>query len=1280
MALGGSRRPAWPSGTGRIVLARLFVFVGGLIVLALTAALVGPHFIDWTSYRADFEREASRVLGRQVTVAGEATARLLPFPSVTFTDVEVAGETGGEPSMTIETFSMDAELAPFMRGEILIFDMRLHRPVMAVDVADSGLIDWTIRPDTPFDPGRVTLENISVTEGEVTIRHAAGGRDYRIDGIRAAVSARTLAGPWRIQGNFNFDGLPMGVTVSTGTVGDDGSIRLRLTAAPADFPVEIETNGNVRISDGGAIYAGHFRVEAADAPGGDAGEKDSAFSISIEEEGEPTVPFRVTGRFSVDHRLIDISEFIFETGIVADPYIAEGTAFLDYGSDPKFSIRADGQQIRFDRAREASIHARPLSRRIAVFREIVQSLPRPGVDGAVNVSLPAIIAGDTTMRQVRLVASPDESGWEIQAFSAELPGRTTLEASGLLVSGGDFGFHGSLLLAVNQPSGFAAWLSNDVDEAIRRLSSAGISAEVDINGQRQTFRDLELILGGARFTGEIDHLTPDNAKPSMLMRLEGGALDVEGLAAFASIFVSEAGAARFAGHDLDFIIKAGPVSATGLTAGKVDTAIRLKDGLLDIDRLAISDLAGATVSATGKLKDFPANPTGNLDASIVSVDLKPLADLLAANYPENSLFTGLAARARAYPSLLADTRMDMVAGMASDDDGSLGLAISAHGQGGGGRFSVSASGGARDNRLDGPLSLTLTLNHQDAAALYAAYGLPALPLRLTGPAETSLTISGEIGGLFETNFLLRGDDGEAGFDGWTGLVDGEWQAAGKARMESKDIEPWLATAGVAFPGFGFGLPVNLEAMIDLEGGSLRIAELAGSIGENPVTADIVARISRGRPELAGSVSLPSADLSPLGAMLLGEVALGFDQNGRPGLEPFAPFAEFPVLASLELEAGELRFGLESPLDEARLKIDLTDDGIRISDLDAGFRGGQISGLAEVRNNGGTAMFSTQFRYDNAALSDLTRLPGIAGNGTIGVNLTAGGKSFAGLISSLSGSGGAILEKVSIPGVNPDVFARFINVADRIGKEINAGDVAGFAPGLVASGSFPAEDVEFTFVVADGALRTPAIVFEGDNARLAAELNADFNRWRASASGEISYDPGREALVGATPSVRFASSGPIGSMNATYDTAPLAQFLTRRALELEQFRVESLQAGLLEKQRLRREVRYYASLEKRRSDAEEARRKAEEAFPGRIGGGDVTTPDAGAVPDSESLEDAVRRILDEETRKRSDEDARMEDSGDQTGMESRIVKHADDRMIEVQLSETVFAQRLRAAGR
>jgi hypothetical protein len=78
-------------------------------------------------------------------------------------------------------------------------------------------------------------------------------------------------------------------------------------------------------------------------------------------------------------------------------------------------------------------------------------------------------------------------------------------------------------------------------------------------------------------------------------------------------------------------------------------------------------------------------------------------------------------------------------------------------------------------------------------------------------------------------------------------------------------------------------------------------------------------------------------------------------------------------------------------------------------------------------------------------------------------------------------------------------------------------------------------------------------------------------------------------------VRFIASGPPDSIRVEVDTAPLAQFLTQRALELEQQRVEAMQAALTEKQRLRREVRYYAALDaERAAAAEAARRAAEEA--------------------------------------------------------------------------------------
>ena len=40
------------------------------IILALVAALVGPHFVDWTQYRASFEGEATRLAGAPVRIGG----------------------------------------------------------------------------------------------------------------------------------------------------------------------------------------------------------------------------------------------------------------------------------------------------------------------------------------------------------------------------------------------------------------------------------------------------------------------------------------------------------------------------------------------------------------------------------------------------------------------------------------------------------------------------------------------------------------------------------------------------------------------------------------------------------------------------------------------------------------------------------------------------------------------------------------------------------------------------------------------------------------------------------------------------------------------------------------------------------------------------------------------------------------------------------------------------------------------------------------------------------
>jgi len=1170
------------------MLARLFVFIGGLIVLALTAALVGPYFIDWTSYRSDFEREASAILGRKVTVEGRATARLLPFPSVTFSDVSVGGAGDREPAMTVDEFSMDAELAPFLRGEFLIFDMRLVRPRAIIDVAADGTVDWAIRPSTPYDPRRIALERLTVSEGQVTIRHVAGGREHLLSGIDAEISAKSLAGPWRANGVLQVDGMKAALSASTGPVDDAGQMRLRFRFEPELYPVTIEADGNARIEKGAALYSGQFKITGEE--GKTEKLRDGDGELVEMGSSKPEPGYRLNGEFAFNHERLGIEEFRFETGSQDNPYTADGAAFVDLGSEPRFSIEAKGAQVRFDEAvtGEETGVGLTLAGRVTALRNALARLPKPTIPGNIEVNLPAVVAGDTTVRDVRLLAEPADSGWVIESLAATLPGRTRLEADGFLRTDQEFGFTGSLLLAVGQPSGFAAWVSTDVDEAIRRLPAAGFKASVEMTENRQTFRDLELVLGAAKFTGEIDSRQPEGVRPSVFLVLDGEALDVEGLAAFASLFVSDKGANRFADRDLDFRIKAGPVTAGGLTADTVDTALRLRNGALEIDRLSIGGLAGASLSATGSVKDFPHNPAGNLDASIVAVDLAPLVRLAAERFPENVPLRELNARATAYPGLLEDTRIDLVA----NDSKPSGVALSVKGVAGGSTISATLT---TQGGFEAPLSLSFLARNDDATALMALAGLPALPLGVTGPGDLAVSAKGAFASGMETAFSLSGQEFDLKFSG-IGKFTGQGPSAkGAASVEAADIEPWLMTLGVGLPGMGMGTQVALSADADFADGRLALANLDGTVNEGAVAGSVEAETRNGAPHLSGELKLDEIELSPAIAMVLGESAIA-PANGRWPSVPFQPKASAPVDADLKVSAGTVSVGAIATAYDATFNLGLGMEGLRLSDVTARLYGGELSGLFELRNNDGTGLFSAQMKIHDADIAEAVAYTGLTGNGDLSTALTASGKSIGGLVAALSGSGTAALRNLVVPGVNANALEALIGKADVLGRDIDARKTASFAPEIVTAGTFPAGNAELAFTVAGGVLRAPPIDFDIPAATISTDFRADLTAGTIAAEGSITYAAGEEALVGSEPSVRFSLSGPPSNTSRSLDSQPLAQFLTQRALEREQARVEAMQAAVLEKQRLRREARYYAALQEERNRAAEALRlqQAEEA--------------------------------------------------------------------------------------
>ena len=301
------------------MLGRVLVFLGGLLVVVLFVALLAPLFIDWTDFRKNFEDQASRIIGKKVTVHGTVDARLLPFPSVTLHDVRVGQEADGTPLVQIAEFSMDAELAPFLSGEALIFDMRVSQPKVRLRLLKDGTLDW-MRGSQPEIPAKsVVLESVHVEDGDILFIDEQTGRTRHVTGLNAQMSARSLAGPWRIEGDAALDNEHGNFTISSSQPDDNGVLRVRTRLMPDRHPLNVDLDGELKLVNSKPDYMGSFT----------AGVNDKQARDAADQKAQP----RIKGRFELTNDRIRIPEYRLEVGADDDPYVVTGEATL--GTDRK---------------------------------------------------------------------------------------------------------------------------------------------------------------------------------------------------------------------------------------------------------------------------------------------------------------------------------------------------------------------------------------------------------------------------------------------------------------------------------------------------------------------------------------------------------------------------------------------------------------------------------------------------------------------------------------------------------------------------------------------------------------------------------------------------------------------------------------------------------------------------------------------------------------------------------------------------------------------------------
>ncbi len=1177
----------------------------------LVTALVGPFLVDWTVYRSTFEKYAEQALGHKVTVLGDADIRLLPSPAVTFTDVRV-GEAE-DPLLVVSRFQMRIELPPLLKGEVRVLDMELERPHLSLSLDESGRLDWLTAKTSDGVLGElpaedVAFERVSIVDGAVSVIDARNGETHRFDNGNLLISARTLAGPFKIDGSTTYDGKPYSLRLATGKELDNGTIRVKGQLTPSAWPIDLAVDGTLSQKDGVPDFEGNFSL------------------ASIQDEDRLDNAWRAEGAFSANVDGLQVPSFEFRYGPEDRTLGLDGSADLAYSGNRRFEIRGRSKQVDLDRIFGGGPQS-PVSVDDAASRLIaaLKAVPIPDMDGVVALDVPAVVLGGGLVQDVKLDLETALSGWRVARFAGRLPGRTVIATQGDLGLDPDLTYRGSVSASSEQPGAFAAWW-RQTGKGASAIQPISMEGRLSLVPDGVALDNLRLNMAGSQATGGLSYQKPRSGNAVFSLSLDADKLDIDQVETLASLFERPEDGPK--DLDVSLRVQAREVSVRGVDGKGLSLEAQYSDNGLRIDRLYAEDLAGAEVDVSGRVDDILTAPEGQLTGTLNATDLTGITAVLGSMLPDNALVGRLEqASGHLVPAKFqANLRASAQGGISQID-------FKLNGDAGGAEADFGMNFNGRvDAWHSAEIELGLSLSGPSGDQILRQLGFAVLPVGSLGAGEVRLTAIGRPKDGLDVSLSGSTGDATLGVEGRVTLQkdkDPDYRLSVSA--SAPDIAPYALL-------FGRVLPVmagDIDAVVDFDvvgtGSKIEVSKLTGKVAGVAVEGDLAGDLEPLQGEsnrrFKGSLNLSALDLR-----FLSEAILGSDQWFSAGdgssIWPNGAFGA-PLLSqtdlTLQLSADRLIFD-DTETDTvhgAKAELRLTPTMMRLDGLNGTFANGTLDGTLAVRRSGAEGAVSGTIRLTSGSMRDLVWVhndrPVATGSFDLFLEYQGSGRTISGIVSGLTGGGTFAVTDGELRGVNPQAFPLVIRAVDA-GLDLHDDKIREVFLNHMAAGSLGFKRIEGTVTLIGGRLSARNVVVDSSRADIFGSSEVNLNDWTLNGDFSVKVDPGENAVTGAEPQVGMVFSGPVEAPVRTVDISPFTAFLTLRAFEQEVQRVEKLQAEILERDRLLREMKRikHERVRRKREAEEAAARAAEEAARAAEAAADAaaTGADAGTgTPDS-----------------------------------------------------------------
>lgn len=1126
-----------------------------LLVLALSAALAAPMFIDWNARRGWVEERLSAALGGEVRVSGDISVRLLPAPRLDVAGAQWRASGPDALRLEVDRVHLEIAIAPLLQGVVRFVEARLDQPRLTASLASDGALAL---PQPGERGGVVAIERLEIRDGEIVLLRT-GEQALRIAGLDADADASSLQGPFRGSGSFLTSDGRSGFRFGAG-VAEEDRLRIKFTTDANASAPQIDLDGAL-IAD---RSEGSARVRFE---GGLA-------SLGSAQAGGVTIPWRATGTLNADLSKGRLEPLEVRFGPAERQSTATGAAAFDAG-ERVLSVRLAAQQVDVDRlldGRNPSGENKPAENESrdtsgdAVSRLsqiILQALERPARERTmairVEAASPAVQLGGDTITEASLTMELPRWGDDRMVLSANLPGRSQIAFDGAIERGAAARFAGKARAAARDLPRLADWIGRadkDLADRLRGLPfrTLEFSGDVEVSRRAAAARNLEIradrstFQGAAAFTAALA-----DEPPRFFADLTSPALDLEGVPSL------QGPARAFQNADLNLSIDARAVRVAGVGGAVVDAG-RIRGKLtrtanrLELERLSVENLGGASLTASGLVDGDGANLIARLEAQRL-VELAALVRRVAPG----PLADVLNNRAVA----LSPARIDLSA-QASASDGAIELrTLRVEGTARGARIAISARPAGDEIEAEAEIASS------DTPMLLRQLGVETVPIRSAPASRLTLRAKGSLA----SGYSAEGGGEIAGaqitFSGALGETAGRFGYRGRTRLVSKDATPLLQVLALAWPDAAASVPVDLSGPLTITSEAIEAQSLEGSLAGARINGNLRFAAAPGalRRGLTGALNIDRMSLDAVTALALGPPPPSPKGGPLWSDRPFTSGLNDPPPTNIQLRANELNLrGLDARAFAARLV--LSNGAIALDNMSLRIGEANVAGQIALRRDKADASL--------AATLDVTTpisIPDqLQAKATARLELAATGRSERDLVGTLAGAGRARLSDVSIPRAAPGAINTVVALAEKDAitpddRSVTAALQKAFDASAVRIGAINAD-----LLAANGVIRmqpTKADV-PGADATFTAAL--DLRTMTMDQTLDIISRLTPPRWTDPDPRVRILWTGPLHKPARTIDAAQLVNGLSARSIQRESARIDALNADIRERAMFNRRLR------------------------------------------------------------------------------------------------------------